>query len=71
MYIYTCTCICTYHVTEFNLYIITAFVDMVPHHRIDKQLFCSCEGFKSAFKIAIMCLSCDTKELANNFLIIL
>ena len=56
MYIYTCTC--TYHVTEFNslyLYMITAFVDMVPRHRIDKQLSTySCEGFKKAFKIAIM-----------------
>ena len=51
---------------------ITAFVDMVPHHRIDKQLSTySCEGFKRAFKIAIMCLSCDTKELANNFVIII
>ena len=51
MYIYTCT----YHVTEFNslyLYMITAFVDMVPRHRIDKQLSTySCEGFKRAFKI--------------------
>ena len=33
---------------------ITAFVDMVPHHRLDKQLSTySCEGFKRAFKIAI------------------
>ena len=58
MYIYTCTCTYMYHVTEFNslyLYMITSFVDMVPHHRIDKQLStCSCEGFKMAFKIAIM-----------------
>ena len=58
MYIYTCICTCAYHVTEFNslyLYMITAFVDVVPRHRIDKQLSTySCEGFKRAFKIAIM-----------------